>query len=410
MKKRPDSIWTHNFICALIISFLLAMSHTSVNTLASTYAAFLGAEAIMVGMLTSIFFGVSVAMRIGAGPLSTRINSRTLMITVYIFGVIVHAGYALFSSAGSFLFFRILNGIEYSVIGSLTMKVASDSLPKSRAASGIGVYCISNSAANALGPSAGIIAKNIGTALGGELLGFRFVFIFAGLMLLLALIPCFLLHDMGKPKPIPGSVWYKEILSLHALAPATALMLLIMSYSLFSAYMVPYAALKDIPNISIFFLVHALCLVGTRPFFGAVAERRGLLKVCLPGALLFTIPLVIIAKGSTLPVMLVAAVLAAVTHGAAYPTLQAMCMKAEPLEKSGVSSNTVYLGIDLGYFLGPLIGSAVYSAYSYETMYMSAVIPCFMAAAILVIFWPRLNKRHEEIASILPDKDIYTAV
>ena len=85
-------------------------------------------------------------------------------------------------------------------------------------------------------------------------------------------------------------------------------------------------------------------------------------------------------------------------------------MKAEPLEKSGVSSNTVYLGIDLGYFLGPLIGSAVYSAYSYETMYMSAVIPCFMAAAVLVIFWPRLNKRHEEIASILPDKDIYTAV
>ena len=76
-------------------------------------------------------------------------------------------------------------------------------------------------------------------------------------------------------------------------------MLIIMSYSLFSAYMVPYAALKDIPNISIFFLVHALCLVGTRPFFGAVAERRGLLKVCLPGALLFTIPLVIIAKGST---------------------------------------------------------------------------------------------------------------
>ncbi|MBR5381686.1 MAG: MFS transporter [Oscillospiraceae bacterium] len=398
MTVRSESIWNRNFICAIIANFLLAMAHTSVNTLASTYAAFLGAEAVLVGALTSIFFGVSVAMRPIAGPLTTRLNNRTLMIVVYILGVLVHVGYTLFNGVGSFLFFRILNGIQYSIIGSLTMKTASDSLPVSKAASGIGVYCISNSAANALGPSAGVIARDLGTKAAGELFGFRCVFVFAAVMMILALIPVFCLNDPGKPKKLAGSVWYKEMFSPHALAPALALMLLMMSYSLFSAYMVPYAAKKGIPGISTFFLVHAMCLVGTRPLFGTLADKYGLMKITLPGALLFTIPLVIVARGETLAVMLLAGVLAAVTHGAVYPTLQAMCMKAELPEKSGVASNTVYLGIDLGYFLGPLVGSIVYSQTSYETMYASSVIPCFLAAAILVAFWPRIRRRHQLVA------------
>ena len=276
MNARAESIWHKNFICAIIANFLLAMAHTSVNTLASTYAAFLGAEAVLVGALTSIFFGVSVAMRPVAGPLTTRVNNRTLMIVVYILGVLVHIGYTVFIGVGPFLVFRILNGIQYSIIGSLTMKTASDSLPASKAASGIGVYCISNSAANALGPSAGVIARDIGTRAAGELFGFRCVFIFAGIMMILALIPVFCLNDPGRPRKIEGSVWYKEMFSPHALAPALSLMLLMMSYSLFSAYMVPYAAQKGIPSISIFFLVHAMCLVGTRPLFGMLADKYGL--------------------------------------------------------------------------------------------------------------------------------------
>ena len=400
MIDNSESVWTRNFICAAIANTLLSTAHSSVNTLVSTYAAYLGAEAVLVGTLTGIFFGVSVAFRTAAGPMTTRINGRSLMICVYILGVLVHVGYTFFDNIAAFLVFRVFNGIQYSIIGSLTMKTATDSLPKSKVASGIGLYCISNSFANAVGPSAGVTAREIGTAIGGELFGFRAVFIFGGIMMLLALIPCFILTDTGTPKPLPGSVWYKEIVTVHSLAPAAAIMLLMLSYSLFSAYMVPYAELKGIPSINLFFLVHAMCLVGTRPLSGRLADRVGLLTVALPGALLFTVPLIIVSRGGSLSVMLIAAVIAAVTHGAAYPTIQAMCMQAELPERSGVSSNTLYLGIDLGYFLGPLLGSAVYARVGYSRMYLYAVIPCFLSAAVMLLFWPRLRRRHAEVAAL----------
>ena len=42
------TIWSRNFVCALIANFLLAFSPSSVNTLVSTYAVHLGASSVAV--------------------------------------------------------------------------------------------------------------------------------------------------------------------------------------------------------------------------------------------------------------------------------------------------------------------------------------------------------------------------
>lgn len=393
MKAPSESIWTRNFICASIANMMLALSHTSVNTLASTYAAYLGAGAVLVGALTGIFFGVAVAMRPIAGPLTVRINSRKLMICVYTLGAFVNLGYAAFGSIGWFLVFRVLNGIQYSIIGSLTMMIASDSLPKSKVASGIGAFCIGSSVAQALGPSFGVMIKEFGTNIRGESFGFTLVFLFASLMMMLSLIPCFCLRDMGKPKISSGSVWYKEIVSLPALAPAFAMALIMMSYSLFSAYMVPYAGSKGISGIGLFFTVLALCLMITRPLSGKIADKRGLFVVSLPGVVLFSLSFILIAIGNNLAIMLAAAVVASLTFGAAYPGIQTMCMQSDTPERSGVASNTLFLGVDIGYFFGPLLGSIIYSNYSYSAMYLSGVIPCIASGLIISLAWPAFKKR-----------------
>jgi len=397
MSSPSESIWTKNFICASIANMLLAMAHTSVNTLASSYAAFLGAGAVLVGALTGIFFGVAVAMRPVAGPVTTRMNGKKLMIIVYTLGVIVHIGYAVFDSIGAFLAFRILNGIQYSVIGSLTMKIASDSLPKNKAASGIGAFGISLSVAHAIGPSAGAYLKELGTNLRGDGFGFTLVFLFATVVMAIAVIPCLLLDDPGTPKSIPGSVWYKEIISVPTLAPAAAMMLMIMSYTLFSAYMVPYAASKSIANISIFFTVLAVCLIFSRPISGKLADKHGLLVISLPGVVLFAIPFIMIARGNSLWVMLLAAVVASVTYGAAYPCLQTMCIQSDVPSRSGVTSNTLYLGYDLGAFLGPLLGGIIYAGSGYPTMFMTAAIPCVLSGLIIAVSWPMFKRRRAVI-------------
>ena len=80
------TIWSRNFVCALIANFLLAFSHSSVNTLVSTYAVHLGASSVVMGLLTGMFFGVALAMRPVAGPITTKLDKRRLMIFVYTLG------------------------------------------------------------------------------------------------------------------------------------------------------------------------------------------------------------------------------------------------------------------------------------------------------------------------------------
>ena len=77
------TIWNKNFICVLLANAGLAMSHNAVNPLVSSYATLLGAAPTVMGVLTGMFFGVALAMRPFAGPITTRINHRLLMIFVF---------------------------------------------------------------------------------------------------------------------------------------------------------------------------------------------------------------------------------------------------------------------------------------------------------------------------------------
>ena len=98
VSKKP-TIWSRNFICVLLANSLLVLSHNSVNTLVSTYATHLGAGPRIMGLLTGMFFGVALAMRPVAGPITTRIDKRKLMIFVYTLGCLVNIGYASINSA-----------------------------------------------------------------------------------------------------------------------------------------------------------------------------------------------------------------------------------------------------------------------------------------------------------------------
>ena len=112
--EKKQTIWTRNFICMMIANFLMLMSNFSTNTLVSTYASFLGAAPMLMGLLTGMFYGVALLMRPVAGPVQTRTNHRKLLIAVFAIGVVVNVGYALFHSIPLFLAFRVLHGVQYA--------------------------------------------------------------------------------------------------------------------------------------------------------------------------------------------------------------------------------------------------------------------------------------------------------
>jgi hypothetical protein len=62
------TIWNRDFVCILIANLMLTLGHFSVNTHVATYATFMGAAPVIMGLLTGMFFGVSLLLKPAAAP------------------------------------------------------------------------------------------------------------------------------------------------------------------------------------------------------------------------------------------------------------------------------------------------------------------------------------------------------
>lgn len=402
-QKLPSrsTIWTRNFTCAMLANFLMSMSHFAVNTLVATYATHLGAGPVLMGFLTGMFFGVALAIRPISGPLMTKVDKRLLMISIFALGSVVNIGYALFRSIPAFVFFRFLHGVQYSFMGALIMTVASDSLPPEKMASGIGVFGVGSAIGQAVGPTIGYTMERLGQKVFGEEEGFTLVFLFAVVATAAAIIPSVLLRPdkRSKEEVQSAGAWYENIVTVHALPATLVNFFLSMASSLYVSYLFNFGVEKGIENINLFFTITAITLVISRIFSGYLTDRYGLKKVVLPGMVLIIASFLIVGFSRSLTPVLIAAVLSALGTGATNPALQAMCMQSVPSIKRSVASNTLYIGIDLALFLGPLYGSVVYKYSDYATVFISGVAPVILGFVSFLFVLPMYQKRRRELES-----------
>ena len=393
------TIWNRTFVCALVAQIFFVFSHQFTSPLVSSYATFLGAGATIVGMLSGLYFGIAFAMRPISGPLVTVGNKKILMVVSYTLGLIVNVLYATSGSIPLFVFARIIHGVQYSLVGSLLLTVASGSLPKEKIGSGIGVFGVAGVFGTALGPSIGIVLRSWGDARFGDGGGYRVTFIAAAICCALSLIPTMLIRNqraLTQEERKALGPWYKNIVAIPALPSAVLMFLYCMSFILFNTFLVPYAAQYGIAGIGTFFTVYAVCTLVSRPISGRLLDRHGPAVLFYPCTALFVAGLLIVGTANSLPPILAAAAISAVGYGSLQPTIQAMAMTSVPVEKGGVASNTNYFGMDLGYFVGPTLGGLVYAATgSYHTMYRFGIVPVLCGLAVFTVYYFLRKKKQQ---------------
>ncbi|MDR2665378.1 MAG: MFS transporter [Oscillospiraceae bacterium] len=397
-------MWNRNFVCVVITNTLLCLGHASVNPIVASYAKYLGAGDHLTGLLTGMFYGVALAIRPVAGPVTARAEKRTLLIAVFAIGGIANLGYAVFQTIPLFVLFRFLTGIQYGFVGSLIMTLAGDSLPPEKMASGMGVYGVGAAIGTAVAPTVGIRLLNLGTAAAGERFGFKLAFLFASAMMFLSVIPSVILLPERKTDKSRESTgpWYSNILSPRVLPPASVMFLLIISFSLYNVYMVQFAQEqfvkeRDIEGISTFFLVMAGTLMLSRPLSGWLTDKYGVVKTMYPGMAVFALSFVIVAFSKSLATVLIGAAVAALGYGTTQPAVQAMCLQSVPRARSAVASNTAYIGMDLGLFAGPLYGSFIFERFNFSVMYMTAIIPIAAAIIAFTLIMPGYRRLQAQI-------------
>ena len=400
--KSTVSIWNRNFVCILLTSFILGIAHFSVNPLVASYAIHLGASALVMGILTGLFFGIALSMRPVAGPVITKFDKRKLMIMVFAIGGIANIGYALFHSISAFIVFRFLHGVQYSLVGTLTMTLAGDNLPKEKMASGMGIYGLCGSIGMAIGPTIGIILLNFGTHLKDESFGFTCVFLFAVMISFVGVIPSYLLLPDKKTNQdiLNTGAWYRNIASVHAVPMSILMFLIFVGWSLYNVYIVEFARELRISGISSFYTVLAIVLMITRPASGWLTDRFGLGRTMPPALILFAVSFLIVGFGKSIGPMLAGAAIAAAGFGSFQPALFSMCILSETPLKRSVASNTLYIGIDLGLFLGPIMGSMVYEMYGYSMMFKTASFMIFIAFIVFILLLPAYHRRRRVLEAM----------
>jgi MFS family permease len=400
--QKPPTIWNRVYTCAFVANFLLAVSLFMVNPLVANYAKLLGADEVMIGVLSGLYFGVAFAARPFSGPAIAKLNKKHIMLFAYSLGVIVNVGYAISNGVPVFMASRILHGIEFAFVGSLNMTLASESLPAGKMGSGLGLFGIGGATANSIAPSIGMALRSWGEQTFGSLQhGYTVVYIVAAACMLIALIPCVV---MPYKKPSREALsrlgaWYKNIFAKESLVPTTVITFMSVSVISYTIYMERFAEARGIGNIGLFFTVYAVALLASRPISGRLIDRYGTARVFIPCAFLIIISFVIIGFGDSLFMILAGAAVAAIGLGGSQPTVQTMSLLSVSPIRYGVASNTVYFGIDFGNFLGPVIAGIIINHYgllnsfklssgynvTFSPLYLSMVAPMLLALIIFLL-------------------------
>lgn len=407
MTNSKTTIWNRTFICVMISQVCLAMSQSITSPLVSSYAALLGTGAVMVGVLTGLYFGVAVAMRPVAGPAVVYLDKKMLLIVSNVLGIVVNFFYASFNSIPLFIFARVLHGIQFSIIGSLIVTIAGDSLPKDKLGSGLGIFGISTAIPTAIGATVGLAIRSWGVERYGVIGGYKAIFYAATIFMLFSLIPSFFvkINKRTKEELAASGPWYKSIIAVPTIPPAICNMLLSMGGALFSAYLVPYAAEKGFSGIALYFTFYAIAILISRPLFGKLVDKLGGTTIFIPCVLFLMITFVILWLAKSIIVVYIGALIAGIGFGGAFPSIQAVCLQTMPPIKRGVASNTNFLGVDLGMFSGPALAGVVISlnmgsGKAYSTMYLFALVPLALSIILLMIFKKKIDLRIKEVSEM----------
>jgi len=390
----PTTMWNKSFICIVIANLTLCLGHASVNPLVASYTKYLDTTPEMTGFLSGMFFIISFACHPFAGPAMTKLDKRKLLIVVFLLGAIANTGYAIFHSVPAFMIFRFFSGAQYSLVGPLLLALSADHLPPDKLAYGLGIYGIGGAIGNAVAPSVGATILGFGTTLKSESLGYTLLFLFGTVIFILSVIPSYLIAPDKKTKEqlADVGVWYKSIFTIKALPAAIVLLLLMAAYALINTYIFEFTKEQGIGGASLFYLVLAAALAVSRPICGYLTNKVGINRIVFPALIVFALAMVIIGSSKSLPVAMIGAILAALGYGASQPSLQALGMQATPALLRGVATNTMYMGIDMGLFLGPYLGGLVYARSTYSFIYKVGAIPVILAIICLALTLPT-NKR-----------------
>lgn len=398
--KRPDEenspsrerLITPTFILAWVVNFLqYLLFYLLVTTIALYAVREFAASQTASGLAASSFVIGATLGRIFCGYVIDTLGKRPVLLVSSVVVALTSVLYLWVDSLPLLIGVRTVHGAAYAFVSTALMAIAQTAIPSRRRAEGTGYFALTSTLATAVGPALGLALVGAFT--------YEILFIVSLAIAAVALVLSLFLRPSAAQRRAraaaragAGPAGKRARFSFRdiahpAVAPIGAFMLLVgLGYGGVITYLNGYAVERDVlAGAGLFFLAYAVPILLMRPLLGRLQDRRGDNVVIYLGLAFFILALGLLAVATTDWHIVLAGALTGLGYGTLMPACQAIAVSAVPREKIGTGISTLFLFMDVGLGLGPILLGALVAATGYGAMYAALAGVTTLAAAFYFV-------------------------
>ena len=386
-----EKLWNRDFVLIIVINFLVFMNHIMVlNTFPLFLDDVLGMDESVAGIAAVAFSVIAVILRPFVGWLLNNGKRKSILI-VGIVGmclmplgylcstVVAGLGYAISAAIALALICRMLQGASLAFSNTSTATIASDALPQSRFAEGMGYFGMATALATSMAPALSLALSGISWVL---------MFTVASAFMAVSFVLYLCMKTHARPVEHKQPFAFKGLIDRDAVPASVICLVFLLTWGALENFLSKFALENGLPSGGIFFLITAVMLVVVRLTVGKLADKKGeglFVYTCNAAMLVAFLLLALVPNSVT---YYIAAVLAGYAFGGIEPALQSMAVHIAPPERRGSANSTFLCAYDIGLGCGGGIAGVLISALSYRAMFL-IVAAATVISFLIYVFWGR---------------------
>jgi MFS family permease len=393
--KGQNRLFSPQYVSLFIINMIVSIGFSMVSTTIAVYVKDSGATDAVAGTIAGAMSIAAILIRPFTGILSDRFNRKLLLILSLLGSGIAMAGYGLTQAIPVLLAMRILHGIFFAVVTTVTMTLVAGTIPHDRLSQGMGYFAVGQTISIAVAPSIGLAV--------GNALGYSATFFAAAGLIAAAIALTKAVYLSAKDIHLQirnEKISLQSFISKEALIYSLMAIVISGSSGIENSFIVLYGKSLGITNVGWYFTISAFSLLFARIAFGKLSDRHGLVSVLFPGNGIIALAMLLLSfAGTGNPIILfaVASALKALGTGAIQPALQASCLQGVDEKRRGAASSTYYLGADIGQGFAPVLAGVVAGNLGYSSMFALCTFPLLIAAALFGVAISRRKRTNENM-------------
>lgn len=291
-KNYQQAIWTKSFISISITQFMVFLTfYALLTTLPIFVINNLGGSAAEGGLVVTVMLISAIVVR----PFSAKIldhlgKKKGLIFSIIIFTVTSFL-YIWIDNYVPLILLRLFHGLSFGLLSTATGAIAADVIPAARRGEGLGYFAMAMNLAVVAGPFIGLSLL--------QFVSFQTLFIVLSILMVGGVVCSIIVHVPAinvAGNEAKHKFTLNDLIEMKSLPIALISSIVSLAYASVLSYISVYSdSIGLASTASYFFLVFAIVMIASRPYFGRAFDAKGPNYVILPCLLIFAVGLVMLS-------------------------------------------------------------------------------------------------------------------